>query len=104
MSFITPLKEVVMKDIRPSTDVLPVTEFRANTSELLARIRATKRPLILTQHGRGAAVLMDVGAYENLIDELELLRDVRIAEEQEARGEAIPHDEAVARLRSQLAK
>ncbi|MBN1631689.1 MAG: type II toxin-antitoxin system Phd/YefM family antitoxin [Thermoleophilia bacterium] len=93
-----------MKDIRPSTDVLPVTEFRANTSELLARLRTTKRPIILTQHGRGAAVLMDVEAYEDLLDEIALLRDVRIAEEQEARGETMTYDEAVSRLRTRLVK
>ncbi len=104
MSFLVPLKEAVMKDIRPSTDVLPVTEFRANTSELLARIRATKRPMVLTQHGRGAAVLMDVEVYEDLLDEIALLRDVRVAEEQEARGEVIPHSEAVAQLRSRLVR
>jgi antitoxin YefM len=93
-----------MKDIRPSTDVLPVTEFRANTSELLARARSTKRPMILTQHGRGTAVLMDVEVYEELLDEIAMLRDINTAEEQEARGEAIPNDEAVARLRSRLVK
>lgn len=93
-----------MKDIRPSADVLPVTEFRANTSELLARIRTTKRPMILTQHGRAAAVLMDVEVYEDLLDEMALLRDIRIAEEQESQGEAIPHTEAVTRLRSRLVK
>ena len=37
-------------------------------------------------------------------DEIALLRDVRIAEEQEARGETMAHDEVVARLRSRLAK
>ena len=93
-----------MKDIRPSTDVLPVTEFRANTSELLGRIRASKRPMILTQRGRGAAVVMDVEVYEDLLDEIALLRDIRVSEEQAARGEAIPHDEAMAQLRSRLPK
>ena len=93
-----------MSDIRPSTDVLPVTEFRANTSALLAQLRANKRPIVLTQHGRSAAVLMDVEAYEDLLDEIALLRDIRVSEEQIARGEGIPHAEAVAELRTRLVK
>jgi len=102
MSFITSLKEAVMSAIRPSTDVLPVTEFRANSAALLAQIRTSKRPIVLTQHGRSAAVLMDVSAYEAMLDEIALLREVRIAEEQIARGEGIPHDEVVAELRARL--
>ena len=66
-----------MAGIRPSTDVLPVTEFRANTSAMLIRMHASKRPVILTQHGRGAAVVMDVDVYERLLDEIDLLRDLR---------------------------
>ena len=93
-----------MAALRPSTDVLPVTEFRANTSSMLMRLRATKRPVVLTQHGRGAAVVMDVSVYEDMLDEIAILRDIRIAEDQVARGEAIPHDEVVARLRAKLIK
>jgi prevent-host-death family protein len=93
-----------MSALRPSTDVLPVTEFRANTSALLNRLHADKRPVVLTQHGRSAAVVMDPGVYEGMLDEIALLRDIRIAEEQIARGEGIPHEEAVAQLRARLLK
>lgn len=93
-----------MSALRPSTDVLPVTEFRANTSSMLTRLQATKRPVVLTQHGRGAAVVMDVSVYEGMLDEIAILRDIRIAEEQIARGEVVPHDEVVARLRAKLIK
>lgn len=91
-----------MPNIRPSTDVLPVTEFRANTSAMLTRMHASKRPMVLTQHGRSAAVVMDVDVYEQLIDEIELLRDLHIAESQIARGEGIPHEQVVAELRERL--
>jgi prevent-host-death family protein len=91
-----------MSSIRPSTDVLPVTEFRANTSAMLTRMHASKRPVILTQHGRGTAVVMDVAVYERLIDEMELLRDLHVAEGQIARGEGIPHEQVVAELRERL--
>lgn len=91
-----------MSSIRPSTDVLPVTEFRANTSAILTRMHANRRPVILTQHGRGTAVVMDVDVYERLLDEMELLRDLHIAEGQIARGEGIPHEQVVTELRERL--
>ena len=91
-----------MAALRPSTDVLPVTEFRANTSTMLSRMQASKRPVVLTQHGRGAAVVMDVSVYEDMLDEIAILRDIRIAEDQIARGEGIPHEQVVARLRKRL--
>ena len=88
-----------MPPIRPSTDVRPVTEFRANTSALIEQMHSTKRPLILTQHGRSAAVLLDPEVYEGLIDEIELLRDLSISEAQIAAGQVIRHEEVVRRMR-----
>lgn len=91
-----------MQKIRLDEDIKPLSEFRANAAALLERVRSTKRPLVLTQRGHSSAVVVDVSEYERLLDELELLRDVRIAEAQLARGEGIPHEEAKARVLSAL--
>jgi antitoxin YefM len=88
-----------MPPLRPSTDVLPVTEFRANTSAMIEQMHSTGRPVVLTQHGRSAAVLLDPRVYEDLIDEIELLRDLSISEAQIAAGQVIPHEEVVRRMR-----
>ncbi|HEY5467975.1 MAG TPA: type II toxin-antitoxin system Phd/YefM family antitoxin [Coriobacteriia bacterium] len=76
-----------------------MTEFRANTSAVIEQMHTTGRPVILTQHGRSAAVLLDPGVYEGLIDEVELLRDLAISEAQIAAGQVIPHEEVVRRMR-----
>jgi prevent-host-death family protein len=89
---------------RPSVDVRPVTEFRAHTSAVLEQVQATKRPVVLTQHGRSAAVLLDVELYEQLVEELALLRDLATAEAQLDAGLVVPHEAVAARLREQLAK
>ena len=88
-----------MSRLRPTTDVRPVTEFRANTSAVIEQMHSTGRPVILTQHGRSAAVLLDPGVYESLIDEVELLRDLAISEAQIAAGQVVPHEEVVRRMR-----
>jgi antitoxin YefM len=92
-----------MSRLRPTTDVRPVTEFRANTSAVIEQMHSTGRPVILTQHGRSAAVLLDPGVYEGLLDEVELLRDLAISEAQIAAGQVIPHEEVVRRMRERYA-
>ena len=88
-----------MPPLRPSTDVRPITEFRANTSAVIEQMHATKRPVILTQHGRSAAILLEVDVYEGMIEEIEFLRDLQVAEAQIAAGQVVPHEEVVHRMR-----
>ncbi len=79
--------------LSPSQDVRPVTEFRAHASAFLQQIRDTKRAVILTQHGRSAAVLLDVAVYEDLLGELTLLRENRARPRQpESPPDAAHHD------------
>ena len=90
--------------LRPSADVRPVTEFRSHASAVIEQVQKTKRPVVLTQHGRSAAVLLDVEAYEALIDEVALIRDVRTAEAQLDAGMGIPHETVASRLRERYLK
>ena len=91
-----------MAILKPSQDVQPLSAFRANAAGFLDQVRSTKRPLVLTQHGKSAAVVLDVDQYEALVDEIEVIRDIRQAKAELARGEGIPHEEVVAELRAKL--
>jgi antitoxin YefM len=88
-----------MRQPRLDSDIKPVSEFRANAAELIEQIRNSGRPLVLTQRGHSAAVVLDVADYARLVEELELLRDVRTAVEQIEAGKGIPNREAKAQLR-----
>lgn len=83
-----------MRRVNLNEDIKPLSEFRANAAALLRRIRETKRSLVLTQRGHSAVVVVDIAEYERLLEELELLRDIQVAEQQLAAGEGVPHDEA----------
>ncbi|HEY5440009.1 MAG TPA: type II toxin-antitoxin system Phd/YefM family antitoxin [Gemmatimonadaceae bacterium] len=91
-----------MSKLKPSRDIQPVTEFRANAAQFIEQVQETGEPVILTQHGRSAAVLLDVGSYERMVDELALLRDVRVAEKQIAAGKGRSHTAVVKTLRARL--
>jgi antitoxin YefM len=93
-----------MPKLKPSRDIQPVTEFRANAAQFIEQVQETGQPVILTQHGRSAAVLLDVESYESMMDELSLLRDVRVAEEQVAAGKSRSHTAVAKKLRGRLAR
>ena len=41
-------------------DIIPVTDLRQDAAAALKRVRASKQPLVITQRGRAAAVLLSV--------------------------------------------
>jgi len=84
------------------TDIKPVSEFRANAAELIEQMKASGRPLVLTQRGHTAAVLLDVAEYDEMVEEIELLRDVRTADKQIEAGEGISNSAAKRELRRRL--
>jgi prevent-host-death family protein len=74
--------------LRLDADIEPVSEFRSHAAAVIEKVRTTGRPVLLTQHGRGAAVLLDVRQYQRLIDDQQLDRDIQqgLAEIGEGRG------------------
>ncbi len=83
-----------MSRVRPTQDIRPLADFRANLASVVRQVQRTKRPVILTQHGRSAAVLVDAGEYEALVDRAELLDDVRVAESEIAQDKGVTHGRA----------
>ncbi len=83
-----------MRRGRPSQDIRSLSEFRASVAAFVEQVQTTQRPLVLTQHGRSAAILLAVDAYEALLERAELAEDVRAAESQVAAGLGIPHGKA----------
>jgi prevent-host-death family protein len=69
-------------------EVIPISELRKRQAEVLAALE--KGPAILTQHGKGAAVLLSFDAYNRLLEELEDLQDAMDAfEARRSPGERI---------------
>jgi antitoxin YefM len=85
-------------------DIRPLTEFRAHSAAFIDHVQTATEPIILTQHGRACAVLLGVNAYAKLLDDIELLRDVRTAEDQVARESGSPHEQVVTRIRAALGR
>ncbi|MEE9906062.1 MAG: type II toxin-antitoxin system Phd/YefM family antitoxin [Chlorobium sp.] len=56
-----------MKSIRISSDIIPLGEFKTGISTCLKKVRSTGHPLIITQNGRPAGVLLSPEEYDNLV-------------------------------------
>ena len=93
-----------MSKVRIDEDIRPLSEFRAGVASFVKQIQETRRPMVLTQRGRGVAVLVDVHEYEGMQERLELLEEVYKAEEQIAAGDGIAHEDAKERIMSKLAQ
>jgi antitoxin YefM len=91
-----------MRRLRLDQDIKPLAEFQAHAEALLEEIRETRRALLLTQEGRSAAVVIDVTDFETLLEELETLREIHLAEQQLAAGQGVPHEEAREQILSGL--
>jgi prevent-host-death family protein len=90
--------------IKIDSDIKPVSEFRANAADLIEQVRTTGRPLVLTQRGRSAAVVVDAADYEEMVEEIELLRDVHTAVEQIVGGKGVSNSDAKKRLRKRFTR
>lgn len=93
-----------MTRVRVDEDIRPLSEFRAGVAKFVKQINETRRPMVLTQRGRGVAVLVDVQEYEKMQERLEVLEEVYRAEEQIANGAGISHEDAKSRILSKLAQ
>ena len=93
-----------MNRINLETDIRPVSDFRANITSIIEEIKRTKRPVVLTQHGRSAAVVLDVAEYEKILEKMELFSDIELAESQLENGQGLSHAEAKSHILSRRKK
>lgn len=83
-----------MQRMKIDQDIKPLSEVRTGIANYIKQVRDTKRPVIITQHGKGVAVLMDASEYDNMQEKLELLTDVQTSLGQLAAGQGIAHGDA----------
>jgi prevent-host-death family protein len=75
-------------------DIRPMSEFRASVASFVKQVRDTKRPLVITQHGKGVGVLLDVGEFEAMQEKIELLEDIHTSIAQLEAGNGVSHEKA----------
>lgn len=93
-----------MSRIHFDQDIQPLSEFRAGVTSFIKQINETRRPLVITQRGKGVAVVLDVAEYEAMQEKIELLEEMRTAEAQLASGLGVSNNDARTQILGRIKK
>ncbi len=79
-----------------------VTTLKRKATEILGELAQDKEPVLITQHGRPAAYLLDVDTYESMQDRITLLEGIARGERAIEEGRTVSHAEAKKRMNGWL--
>jgi prevent-host-death family protein len=75
-----------------------VTTLKRRATKILASLAEHRDPVLITQHGRPAAYLVDVETYEGLSDRLAILEVIARGEQAAEEGRTVSHRTARKRM------
>lgn len=73
-------------------NIVPITDLRQDATAIVKRVTKSREPLIITQRGRAAAVMVSVADYEHSRQELAILRLLARGEKEINKGKGYALD------------
>lgn len=77
-------------------EIIPISDLRQGAADVLRKVRDSDEPLVITQRGRAAAVMLSVDAYEQAEKERDLLLLLAHGDKEMAAGDGIELAEVLA--------
>jgi prevent-host-death family protein len=93
-----------MQKLKINQDIRSLSEVRNGMTNFIKQVHDTKRPVIITQHGKGVAVLLAVNEFEAMQEKIELLSDIQTSLNQLGKGEGISHKDAKEKVLKRVLK
>jgi prevent-host-death family protein len=84
--------------VKFSEDIVPLGDMKVNPGKIVRRVDETGRPVLLTIHGRGVAVVQALSEYESAQEEREFMRAVVAGLADIDAGRVVPLEEVKRRL------
>ena len=84
--------------------IVPITDLQRQAGQVVSSLANSDEPVVITQRGRAAAVIISAECYTQIeedlerLDELELREMVKAVREARAAGETLSHAEVKKRL------
>jgi prevent-host-death family protein len=92
----------VARQLSLAEDIVPIGEFKTHASSYVRRVNETRGPVVITQNGRAAAVVISAERYEELAYR-ELVREAVREGIESAENEPVRSlDDVIARLRERV--
>jgi prevent-host-death family protein len=79
-----------------------VTTLKRKATRILAELEQDKTPVLITEHGKPAAYLVDVGTFENLQNRIRILEGIARGEKAIQDGRVVTHTQAKRKMRRWL--
>ena len=83
-------------------NIIPITDLRQDATTIVKRVATSREPLVITQRGRAAAVMVSMETYEHSQHELELLRLLARGEKEIVAGKGYDLEEVLGEADSLL--
>lgn len=93
-----------MRSLRVSEDIVPISDFKAQASEWLRKVGESGQPLVITQNGKPAGVLLSPESFDELTEKIRFVASIDEGLEDVRAGRVHPHTEAVAEMRKRYRK
>ena len=77
-------------------EIVPVSDLRQEAAAVLKRLRETNDPVVVTQRGRAAAVLLSIEEYERKERDFEILSLLARGEKEITSNQGVDLDEVMA--------
>ncbi|MEZ9525260.1 type II toxin-antitoxin system Phd/YefM family antitoxin [Enterovibrio norvegicus] len=75
-----------------------VTSLERQATKILSELRESKEPVLITEHGKPSAYLVDVEEHEFMQNRLALLEGIARGESSVAEGKVTKHAEAKSKM------
>ena len=89
-----------MTELRVSEGIVPMSEFKSKAAEWLGKLSKTDAPIVITQNGRAAGVLLSPRAYDALLERARFIAAVDAGLADAAAGRTIAHADLAAEVQA----
>jgi prevent-host-death family protein len=91
-----------MRPLRVSEDFVPVSEFKAQAADWLRRANETGAPVVVTQNGKPAGVLLSPQAFDDLTERARFVEAIDAGLADAGAGRVQPHDAIARKLKARF--
>ena len=91
-----------MRAVRVSEDFVPISEFKAQAADWLRKVSETGAPVVVTQNGKPAGVLLSPQAFDELTEKARFIATVEEGLADAEAGRVHSHADVAKRMKSRF--